>query len=193
MTLRRRAAGLTLIELSVVLVIMGLALALAMPFVGRGMESVRIAAGRRRVVSFLTDAGVRAVNTGKPVLVGYDFASNTFSQTLSGEPKPKSSLTLPEGLRVTRVESPSGEGGEGERLPSCFSHWGTPAGPYSISRSRGGATSASPSGGSTRCPSWPRKPTDARPAPRQIVLPTANSPLIRSATAVSNGRSNRLP
>ncbi len=120
MTLRRRAAGLTLIELSVVLVIMGLALALAMPFVGRGMESIRVAAGRRRAVSFLTDAGVRAVNTGKPVLVGYDFASNTFSQTLSGELEPKSSLTLPEGLRVTRVESPSGEGGEGGEVTLLF-------------------------------------------------------------------------
>ncbi len=120
MTLRRRQGGLTLIELSVVLVIMGLALALAMPFVGRGMESVRIAAGRRRVVSFLTDAGVRAVNTGKPVLVGYDFASNTFFQTLSGESKPRSSFTLPEGLRVTRVESPSGEGGEGGEATLLF-------------------------------------------------------------------------
>lgn len=109
----RRQAGLTLIELTIVLVILGLALGLAMPFLGRGVESVRVAAARRRVVSFLIDAGARSVNTARPVRVTYDFASGTFSQTLEGDAEPKAGFTLPEGLRVTRVESPSGKGGEG--------------------------------------------------------------------------------
>ena len=105
MSLRPRdgRAGFTLIELAIVLVLMALAVGLALPFMGRGIDSIQGAAAPRRLVSFMNDARVRAMNTGAPVDVVYDFEKRTFSQRASGRKGKSSRYQLPEGIQVVNV------------------------------------------------------------------------------------------
>jgi len=87
----------------IVLVLMGLAAALALPFMRGSLDSLTGAATGRRLVSFLNDAHLRALNTGAPVEVVLSFEERSLTQRIAG--KEKERLELPRGVRLTEVET----------------------------------------------------------------------------------------
>jgi general secretion pathway protein H len=96
--------GFTLIELVVVLVFMGLAVSLTLPFLHRGVGALQSTASARRVVSFLNDARIRAVNSSAPVEVVYHFEERRFLQKPKKRIKKKLDYQLPRGVAVDRIE-----------------------------------------------------------------------------------------
>lgn len=99
-----RARGFTFVEVIIVLIILGMAAALTLPFVGRSLDSIRNRAAVRRVASFLNNSRLKSVNKALPVEVVYDFDSRSFSQNFVDEKGEKSVYELPKGIRVVSIE-----------------------------------------------------------------------------------------
>ncbi len=83
---------------------MGLAAGLALPLFGNSLDSVKNAAATRRVVAFLNDARVRAVNARQPVEVTYNFETRAFAQKVGEKGEEKARWPLPDGMKVARIE-----------------------------------------------------------------------------------------
>jgi type II secretion system protein H len=74
----RGEAGFSLVELMVVVVIMGLALAASVPALREHTEDVNLTKGAREVEGSLKLARTRAVSSNTPVVVVFDIEDNTF-------------------------------------------------------------------------------------------------------------------
>lgn len=96
---------MTLIEIMVVLVLLALTAGLAIPFAGKGLDSVRSASAGRSLVAFLNDARTRAVNRGVAVDVLYDFEKRSISQRFDEEGAVGSTMVLPRGTVILSVET----------------------------------------------------------------------------------------
>jgi prepilin-type N-terminal cleavage/methylation domain-containing protein len=102
----RAQAGLTLIELAVVLGILAVAGALVLPAVGRGTGAARVRGEASRVAALLREARLRAVTARVPVRVTLDRARNVVAMepdgagAEDGEPRGGRQVALAPGLRV---------------------------------------------------------------------------------------------
>lgn len=89
LAVRRKAAGFTLIEILVVLVILGFVAGLALPGLQKMMQSARLASERTFILGELGNLGYRAYITGRPIILGE-------SRQEGGAPP----FDLPEGWRL---------------------------------------------------------------------------------------------
>lgn len=95
-----RRAGLTLIELTVVLAILAIAAALVLPAVGRGMETVRLRSEAGRVAALLREARQQAVTQRHATRVALDRTRNTVALTAGDPERPLRQVAMPAGLRL---------------------------------------------------------------------------------------------
>lgn len=95
-----RPAGLTLIELIVVLAIAAVAAALVLPMVGRGTQTVRLRTEAGRVAALLREARQHAVTQRRATRVTLDRARHAIAVTASGADRPVRELTLAPGIRL---------------------------------------------------------------------------------------------
>src|SRR5437763_7201143 len=72
------AGGFTLVEVLAVVVIMGIAAAIAIPFMGT-RDDLRVTAATRNVVADLIYAQNTAITTGVPVYVRFDSTANKYT------------------------------------------------------------------------------------------------------------------
>jgi len=97
---RRSVGGFTLLELIVTLFVLTLALALAMPAIGRGTETVRARADVSRFAALLRHTREQAITTRRPQEVIVDPDAHRAS-VRSGTDDPRPVLSWPERLSVT--------------------------------------------------------------------------------------------
>ena len=97
---RRSVAGFTLLELVVTLFVLALALAVAMPAIGRGTETVRARADVSRLAALLRHTREQAITARRPQQVIIDHEALRAS-VKSGTDDPRPSLVWPERLSIT--------------------------------------------------------------------------------------------
>jgi len=96
-----RAAGLTLIELVVVLGILAATAMLVLPAVGRGTETLRLRSEAGRVAAIMREARQHAVSQKRATRVTLDAARNIVALTASNSEHPVRQLELRPGLHVS--------------------------------------------------------------------------------------------
>ncbi len=106
----RGAAGFTLIEALVVLVLLGLAAAMITSAVQGPRVRTELRAAARDLASFLTAARDLANERGQTVVVRWDAASRLFVMVPDGANTPLRTLALPRGIVVTSVAWPTVNG-----------------------------------------------------------------------------------
>ena len=97
-----RTAGVTLIEMVVVVAIIGLISAISLPSISAGLDSVRLASASESISAFLNSAVTRAERRQLPVAVIISPKENRLVQ-YSNEPGFKRELTLPSGVKLEAV------------------------------------------------------------------------------------------
>lgn len=95
-----RPAGLTLIELVVVLAIAAVAVALVLPAVGRGTQVVRLRTEAGRVAALLREARQHAVTQRRATRVTLDRTRNALALTAGDPDHPVRELALAPGIRL---------------------------------------------------------------------------------------------
>jgi prepilin-type N-terminal cleavage/methylation domain-containing protein len=105
---RTSQAGITLIEMLVVVSVIGLMVAVSAPSLGAGIDSVRMASATNSVANFLNAAVNRAERRQQAVEVVISPASGTLSM-YSNEPGTDREMKLPEGIVVEGFEPPTQE------------------------------------------------------------------------------------
>ncbi len=93
-----RQRGFTLLELVVTLFVISVAMAITMPAIGRGMESLRVRAEVARFSSFLRHAREQAITKGEERTVSVDPAAGTVSDESHNEVRAQ--RPLPEGMTI---------------------------------------------------------------------------------------------
>jgi general secretion pathway protein H len=93
-------AGLTLVELAVVVAVLGAVAVFALPAVRRGSEGVQLRAGAGRVASLLREARHRAVTHRRPTLVRLEGQGRAAAFGWEDADEPLRRVELPERLRV---------------------------------------------------------------------------------------------
>jgi len=97
----RSSAGLTLIEVVVVLAILAVAAAFVLPAVGRGTQSLRLRSEAGRVAALLREARQQAVTHRRATRVSLDRARSTVVLTADDPEQPLRQLAVPAGLRLS--------------------------------------------------------------------------------------------
>jgi len=97
----RASAGLTLIEVAVVLAILAVATALVLPAVGRGTQSLRLRSEAGRVAALLREARRQAVSQRRVTRVSLDRARSTVVLTADDPDHPVRRLAMPADLRLS--------------------------------------------------------------------------------------------
>ncbi len=109
--------GVTLIELAVVMVIIAIAAALAIPNIGRWIPGYRLRSATRDVVSLMRSAQVKAVSSNTQFRVLFDDVSHPPTYKLQRKPAggdwsdDGEAQRLPDGIRIVAITLP-GKGAE---------------------------------------------------------------------------------
>ena len=109
-----KRAGITLMELLVVMSIVGLIVAVSAPSVGAGLDSVRMASTSDTIASFLNSAVNHAERRQQPVEVIISPKEGRLT-AYSNEPGYKQEMKLPDGIAIEAVLPRMGEDPEGVR------------------------------------------------------------------------------
>jgi prepilin-type N-terminal cleavage/methylation domain-containing protein len=99
---RRSAAGITLIEMMVVITIIGAVVAVSAPSISAGIDSVRMKSATGSVAAFLNAAANRAERRQQAIALVISPPKGTLS-LYSNEPGFERELKLPEGIRIEAV------------------------------------------------------------------------------------------
>lgn len=97
-----RTAGVTLMEMVIVMAIIGMMAAISFPAVSSGLDSLRLSAASDALVSFLNRAMNRAERRQEPMEVSISANDNRI-QLRSTEPGFERSLQMPSGVRIEAV------------------------------------------------------------------------------------------
>jgi prepilin-type N-terminal cleavage/methylation domain-containing protein len=98
----RRQAGVTLVEMLIVVAIVGLIASISFPAVASGLESLRLTSATDSIVSLLNGALNRAERRQQAIEVSVSIQDNSVSLT-STEPGFFRKLGMPEGVRITAI------------------------------------------------------------------------------------------
>jgi prepilin-type N-terminal cleavage/methylation domain-containing protein len=103
----RCTAGITLIEMIMVLAIVGMVTAIAFPSVTSGLDSVRLSSASDSIASFLNAGLNRAERRQTPVEINISVAENKI-RVVSDSVR---ELNMPESIRIVRIHPvlPTGE------------------------------------------------------------------------------------
>jgi prepilin-type N-terminal cleavage/methylation domain-containing protein len=103
----RCTAGITLIEMIMVLAIVGMVTAIAFPSVTSGLDSVRLSSASDSIASFLNAGLNRAERRQTPVEINISVAENKI-RVISDSVR---ELNMPESIRIVRIHPvlPTGE------------------------------------------------------------------------------------
>ena len=105
---RAGAAGVTLVEMMVVLALVGLIAGISFPSVSSGLDSVRLASASDSIVSFLNAGLTRAERRRTPIEIVVSIPENNIR--ILGVDTTRE-LPMPETIRITRIHPvlPSGD------------------------------------------------------------------------------------
>lgn len=98
----RTKAGVTLIEMVVVVAIIGLMIAISFPTVAAGLDSVRMSSATGSVSAFLNSAENRAERRQQPVALSISMRDNSIAM-YSNEPGSDHKLKLPDGISIQAI------------------------------------------------------------------------------------------
>ncbi|HEX8984087.1 MAG TPA: prepilin-type N-terminal cleavage/methylation domain-containing protein [Bryobacteraceae bacterium] len=110
----KRDAGVTLIELLIVVTIIGLLAGVTFPSVSSGIDSLRLSQASNDVVTFFNDALVRASRREQAVEISISKADRTLAMASPGA-KGETKIELPKGIAVVRVLPEPEEPADGPR------------------------------------------------------------------------------
>lgn len=106
----RRQRGVTMIEMLIVVVIVGLLAALTYPNIASGLDAIRLRTASDETATFLTQAMTRVERSEQPVELLFHRGSARMEMASVTMPHRKSETVLPEGVTVTHVyPEPPGE------------------------------------------------------------------------------------
>jgi len=111
---KRATAGVTLIEMLVVVAIIGVIASVTAPSVAAGLDAVRMASATQSVAAFINGAVNRAERRQQPVELVISLKENKFTM-YSNEPGFVRELTLPDGIAIDAVLPREDDSGEGVR------------------------------------------------------------------------------
>ena len=111
---RAGAAGVTQIEMLVVVAIIGLIAAITAPSVAAGIDAVRMASATQSVAAFVNGAVNRAERRQQAIELVISQKDNKLSM-YSNEPGFERELNLPDGILIDAVLPREGDTGEGVR------------------------------------------------------------------------------
>jgi prepilin-type N-terminal cleavage/methylation domain-containing protein len=97
---RHVSPGVTLLELLIVMMIIGLMAAISFPSISSGLESLRLASASNSIVSFLNAGLNRAHRRQEPVEVAVSTKDNSVSLT---SPSLSRKLDMPSGVTIQQV------------------------------------------------------------------------------------------
>ena len=100
----RGRAGFTLLEVTVVLGLAALILALVLPRLGGGLEGLRVRTASRQVAALLRRARIQAVSQRQTVTVTVDPREGTLQVAPPGRPGLPQGLTLSQGIRLAILD-----------------------------------------------------------------------------------------
>jgi prepilin-type N-terminal cleavage/methylation domain-containing protein len=106
------AAGLTLIEMMVVVLLISLMVGISYPALTSGIESLRLRAAANGVVSFL-DYGLSRAERRQQTVEIFISKANNFLEMRSSEPGFYRKLALPDGISIVQVLPPLPEESSG--------------------------------------------------------------------------------
>jgi len=101
--LLRGAGGLTLLELVVVLAVLAIVTALALPSIRRGAQSLQLRTSAGRVASLLREARLQAVTHRRPARVALESSHRGATLAWEGTDEPLRRVELPEQFRLLTV------------------------------------------------------------------------------------------
>jgi prepilin-type N-terminal cleavage/methylation domain-containing protein len=111
----RADAGVTLVEMVVVVAVLGLIVAVVAPSMASGLDSVRMASATDNVASFLNSAVNRAERRQQPILLEISLTENRM--TMYSNDGFTRDMPMPEGIRIEAVLAGEGMAGQdGTRL-----------------------------------------------------------------------------
>jgi prepilin-type N-terminal cleavage/methylation domain-containing protein len=110
----RAAAGVTLVEMLIVIALIGLMAAIAFPSVSSGIDSLRLTAAADSVSSLFNEALNVAERRQQAVEITISKADRTL-RARSAEPGFDRTLTLPQGISITAVLPEALQGDDGPR------------------------------------------------------------------------------
>jgi len=116
--IRKSGAGFTLIEILVVMVLLGILAALAIPPVGRGIGIVKLRSGSNQVAAILRMARAKAIREQRVCWVSFDRDRNEVEVSCPDNGFRKI-MTLPAGIRFKEVSSTNLDRSAGD-LPTYF-------------------------------------------------------------------------
>jgi prepilin-type N-terminal cleavage/methylation domain-containing protein len=99
---RKAQAGITLLEMLVVMAIISLLAGISFPAISAGLDSVRLASAANSVVSFLNAALNRAERRQQVMEVTISVRENALS-LYSAEPGFERKLEMPDGVRIEEI------------------------------------------------------------------------------------------
>lgn len=120
---RHSTAGVTLIEMLIVVTLIGLLAGITFPSVSSGLDTLRLNQATNQLVSFFNDGLNRAERREQVVAITVLQAQNTLSMR-SAEPGFERRLELPQGISIVRV-LPESEQAAGEPRQFLFFPGGT--------------------------------------------------------------------
>jgi prepilin-type N-terminal cleavage/methylation domain-containing protein len=98
----RGAAGVTLIEMLIVIALIGLFVGIMFPSVSSGIDTMRLNEASNTLVSFLNDALIRAERREQGVEISISKSEKSLTMRLP-EPAFEKKVMLPQGISIARI------------------------------------------------------------------------------------------